>query len=425
MDPIQLQLISFIFLCLLFSAFFSGYEIAFVAADKLHIELHGTQGKFTNRILANFINQPSRFIATLLVGNTVASVLYGILMTKLLDPWLRDVLPIYPNNEFFLLLLNTLISTLIVLATAEFLPKSIFLLNPNRLMEILALPAVIFYYLLSPMVIVIVLLSRVTIKNLLRLEYAEDKPVFGLTDLNNYITSMSELDEENNEVDPKIFNNALEFKTLKVRDCMIPRTEIKSIDIEDSIEDLKHIFISSGHSKILIYKDSIDNILGYAHSSALYKKPSKIEELVTEIQIVPETMLANDLLVQFINENKSIALVVDEYGGTSGIVTIEDVMEEIFGDIQDEHDKEELVEKTIDESSYLFSARLDVDYINEKYQLNLPEGDFDTLGGFLLHINEDIPSINDIIIHKNLRFAIISMDKTRIDTVKVTNLSKE
>lgn len=408
-----------------FSAFFSGYEIAFVSADKLHIELQGSQGKFADRILSSFLKKPSRFIATLLVGNTIALVLYGIFMTQLLDPWLRSTLPLFAQNELILLLINTIISTLIVLATAEFLPKSIFILNPNRLMEILAVPAVIFYYLLSPLVFVIVGMSKFSIRNILRLEYEEDKPVFGLTDLNNYISEMSNADDDNSDVDPIIFNNALEFKTLKVRDCMIPRTEIKAIDVEDGLEDLKEAFIKSGHSKILIYKDSIDNILGYTHSSALYKKPKEMDDLITPINIVPETMLANDLMVQFINENKSIALVVDEFGGTSGIVTIEDIMEEIFGDIKDEHDNDEMIEKIIDDENFLFSARLEVDYINERYNLKLPEGDYDTLGGLVLNINEDIPSINDIVHIHNFKITVLSMDKTRIDTVRVTRLKED
>lgn len=421
MDPLQISIL--ILITLIFSAFFSGYEIAFVSADKLHIELHGAQGKFTERILANFIKKPSRFIATLLVGNTIALVLYGIFMTELLDPQLKRLFPFMAESEILLLLFNTIISTLIVLATAEFLPKSIFLLNPNRLMEVLALPAILFYYMLSPLVFIIVGLSKFSIKNIFRLEYAEDKPVFGLTDLNNYISGMSQSEEDEAEVDPKIFNNALEFRTLKIRDCMIPRTEIVSMDIESSIEELKTEFIKSGHSKILIYKDSIDNILGYVHTSALYKKPENISEQLTKILIVPETMLANDLLVQFISENKSIALVVDEFGGTSGIVTIEDVMEEIFGDIQDEHDKEHLIEKVIDNENYLFSARIEVDYLNEKYEFHLPEGEYDTLGGLILNINEDIPSINDVVLLQNFKFTIITMDKMRIDTVKLSLLS--
>lgn len=407
------------------SAFFSGYEIAFVSADKLHIELQGSQGKLSDRILSNFLEKPSKFIATLLVGNTIALVLYGIFMTQLLDPWLRSTLPLFAENELILLLINTIISTLIVLATAEFLPKSIFMLNPNRLMEILAIPAIVFYYILSPLVFVIVGLSKFSIRNILRLEYEEDKPVFGLTDLNNYISEMSQSEDDNSDVDPIIFNNALEFKTLKVRDCMIPRTEIRAIDVDDGVEDLKQAFIKSGHSKILIYKDSIDNILGYTHSSALYKKPKVMADLITEINIVPETMLANDLMVQFINENKSIALVVDEFGGTSGIVTIEDVMEEIFGDIKDEHDNEEMIEKVIDDNNFLFSARLEVDYINERYSLKLPEGDYDTLGGLVLNINEDIPSINDLVVVHNYKITVLTMDKTRIDTVRVTKLNDD
>jgi CBS domain containing-hemolysin-like protein len=255
----------------------------------------------------------------------------------------------------------------------------------------------------------------------MRLEYSEDKPVFGFTDLNQYIKRIMEDHHEaaHQEIDAKIFSNAIEFKTIKVRDCLVPRTELVTVDISDGIDELKKAFIESGFSKILVYKESIDDIIGYCNSLELFKKPSKISNILTPITIVPETMLANELMIQFITERKSIALVVDEFGGTSGIVTIEDIIEEIFGEIQDEHDEEDLLEQKIDAFTYVFSARQEIDYLNEKYQLNLPEGDYDTLGGLILTIAEDIPAKNEVINFQHFTFIIESIDENRIDKIQI------
>ncbi len=420
--------VSMIVLSLIFSAFFSGIEIAFVSANKLHIELQKKQGKFSGRILAVFVKKPSQFIGTTLIGNTIALVVYGIFMASLLEPFFISILPGDINNEVSVLILQTIASTLLVLAVAEFTPKSFFLLNPDWLLTVFAFPMWVIYWLMAPLVFVVISLSRFFIKYILRLKYSEDKPVFGLTDLNNYIkNTISKTSEEKAgtgrgskvELNTKILNNALEFKTVKVRECMIPRTEIRAVDVEDDIEVLKKTFIESGHSKIVVYKDSIDDIIGYCHSLQLFKKPKEISNILTPIIIVPETLLANELMIQFITEHKSIALVVDEFGGTSGIVTIEDIIEEIFGEIQDEHDDEDWVEQQIDHNTYLVSARHEIDYLNEKYKWDIPEGDYDTLGGFILSITEDLPNLHDVIDIPPFTFTIVAMQDARIDIVKI------
>ena len=412
--------LTIVLVSLVFSAMFSGIEIAFVSSDKLHLELRGQQGTWTGKVLARFSKRPSRFIATTLVGNTVALVVYGIFMAAILEPILYQSLPDVINNEGFILLAQTLVATLLVLITAEFTPKSLFLINPHKMLRLFAFPMQLIYWIMQPVVLVVVTLSKLMIVKVLRLEYSEDKPVFGLTDLNNYLRRLMEnVDNPQVEVDTKIFNNALEFKTVRVRECMIPRTEIVAVDIEDSIEELKNAFIESGHSKILIYNETIDDIIGYCSSQELFKKPESIKKILSPIIIVPETLLANELMIQFINERKSLALVVDEFGGTSGIVSIEDIIEEIFGEIQDEHDDEDLIEQRIGEHTYLLSARHEIDYLNEKYNWHIPEGDYDTLGGYILSVHEDLPDLNDVIEIPPFVFTINALQDTRIDVVKL------
>jgi CBS domain containing-hemolysin-like protein len=413
------SLLGFIIGSLLFSAFFSGVEIAYISSNKLHIELQG-KSNLTGRILYWVTKSPSLFIGMTLVGNNIALVVYGIFMSILLEPAFIFILPEVINNPITVLILQTIISTLIVLATAEFLPKSIFLINPNTLLNVFSIPLFAIYLVLFPVVFIVVVLSRFVITRLFRLEYSEDKPAYGLTDLNHYIKSTLAVnnEESSKEVDTKMFHNALEFKTIKVRDCMIPRTEVIALDINDSkIDDLKKSFVDSGYSKVLVYRDSIDDVIGYCHSTALFTKPKDIEGILTPIMIVPETMLANELMITFITERKNLALVVDEFGGTSGIVTMEDIIEEIFGEIQDEHDAEDLIEKEIGTNEYLLSARHEIDYLNEKYGWSIPQGEYDTLGGFILSVTEDIPKKGQIITHNQFVITIKTMDDIRIDLV--------
>jgi CBS domain containing-hemolysin-like protein len=423
--------ITVVIICLLFSAFFSGIEIAFISADKLRIELASKQGALSGRLLSHFIQKPSRFIGTTLVGNNIALVLYGIFMANLLDPWLAANLPEVVNNDGTVLFLQTILATMLVLVVAEFTPKSTFLIDPNGLLSVFAIPMTVIYYIMYPIVWIIDKVAQFVIIHVLGFKYREDKPVFGLTDLNNYIknTLSDEVLQESNRrntqqnnprVDTKIFSNALEFKTVKVRECMIPRTEVVAVDIEDEMEELKEAFMQSGHSKIIVYKESIDEVIGYCHSLELFKKPKSINQILTPIIIVPETIPANELMIQFITEHKSLALVVDEFGGTAGIVSMEDIIEEIFGDIQDEHDVEDWVETQLDENNFLISARHEIDYLNEKFNWVIPSGDYDTLGGYILSITGEIPSTGNVITSSPFIFTVMSMRENRIDNVKVT-----
>jgi putative hemolysin len=415
-------LLTWIVLSLIFSFFFSGIEIAFFSANKLQLELQGKHGSLSGRIFSKFIKKPSLFIGTTLIGNTIALVLYGIFMAQLLEPYLSSVLPESLTNEATVLIIQTLIATIVVLFTAEFLPKSLFLINPNLMLTALAVPFNIAYYILFPLVYAIVSLSKFVITRVFRFEYSDEKPVFGLTDLNNYLKSMHKVkyEDEDIELDKKIFHNALEFKSVKVRECMIPRTEIVAVDIQDGLEKLTQAFVESGHSKILVFKETIDDVIGYCHSSELFKKPSRIDEILTPIIIVPETILANELMIRFINDRKSLALVVDEFGGTSGLVSMEDVIEEIFGEIEDEHDEDDLIEQALDKHTWLLSARHEIDYLNDTYGWQLPIGEYETLGGLILTYMEDLPKAGETITIPPYTFTIQSTLDNRIDTVKLS-----
>jgi CBS domain containing-hemolysin-like protein len=422
---IESQYLIYVAFTLLFSAFFSGMEMAFVSANRLQIELQNKQGSVSGRILSSFIKKPGQFIGTTLIGNTIALVLYGIFMAYLLEPWIESLLETYLpanfNNQANVVILQTVLSTIIVLITGEFLPKSIFMLNPNSLLSFFSLPFQLIYFLMYPLVWMIVGMSRLFITKVLRLEYNEDKPVFKVTDLNSFIKNSLHHSGQDVKVDldAKIFDNAIEFKTIRVRECMVPRTDIVAVDIEDTMEELKHVFAESGHSKIIVYKESIDDVIGYCHQLEMFKKPKKVSDILTPIIIVPESALANELLIQFIKERKSLALVVDEFGGTSGIVSMEDIIEEIFGEIQDEYDQDDLIEQKLSDHEYLLSARHEIDYLNEKYDWDLPYGDFETLAGFILSLTEDIPQKGESITFESYTFSIVSKLDHRIETVKV------
>ncbi len=415
------QEIIIIILSLLLSAFFSGTEIAFVSANKLYFELQKKEGNWAGAIITRFIKKPSQFISTLLVGNTITLVVYGIYMAELLNPWILTLLPFDFRSEIIVLILQTLASTVLVLITAEFLPKTIFMFNPDRFLEVLAVPAWLVYQAFYWPVWLIVSLSHLLIRYGFNLKYSEGEAVYKLVDINNYLERS--LNDENQEedlpIDSKIFNNAVLFKNVKVRDCLIPRTELVAVEIEDPIDKLKKAFIQSGFSKIIVFQDSIDNVIGYCHSGALFQTPKDIRSILSDIIIIPETTPAQELLVQFIQKHKSIALVVDEFGGTSGIVTLEDIVEEILGEIQDEYDKEAWIERQEDERTFLLSARHEIDYLNEKYGWEIPDGEYDTLGGFILYINENIPQPKEIIKYPPFTFYIQAIEYSRIDTIRV------
>ncbi len=408
-------------ICLIFSGFFSGMEIAYISADKLRIEMLSQKKGLMASSLSYFQKHRARFLSTTLVGNNLALVLYGILMANLLEPRILNILPHWIDSPIITLVIQTLIATFIVLITAEFLPKSLFLLNPNTLLRIFSLPMMGLFVLMSPLVWMVEIISKFIVTRIFQLSYAENQSLFALTDLNNFIKKNSEHSEiEDQEIDVKFFNNAIEFKEIQVRECMIPRTEIIAVDINDDLLKLSAAFIDSGHSKIIVYKENIDNVIGYCHSLEMFKKPKSIKDILTTILIIPETMPANELLVKLIAEQKSLALVVDEFGGTAGLVSIEDVMEEIFGEIRDEHDDEFLIEQKIADNIYLLSARHEIDALNEKYNWSLPKGDYDTLGGLILAKNEDIPTSRDEIGIDHFLFQIINMEDNRIDQVRLT-----
>ncbi|NJM26298.1 MAG: HlyC/CorC family transporter, partial [Bacteroidia bacterium] len=397
-------------------------EIAYLSANKLQIELKRQQGILSGRIFSYLIKRPSLLIGTTLIGNTISLVLYGIFMAQLLEPQLRTYLPEVINNEAVVMVMQTLLSTILVLFTAEFLPKSVFMINPNQMLSALAVPFIVIYILLFPLVYFIVSLSRFIIVYVLRVEYSDVRPFYGLTDLNNFIKNMHHVKHADDSVklDTKIFHNALQFKSVRVRECMIPRTEIVAVDVNDGIPRLSDAFVETGHSKIIVYKETIDDVIGYSHSSALFKKPQKIEDILTPIIAVPETTLANELMIRFIEERKSLAVVLDEFGGTSGIVSMEDVIEEIFGEIEDEHDEDDLIEQKQDETTYLLSARLEVDYLNDKYDWKLPTGDYDTLGGLILSLTESIPEPGETVSIPPYLLTVKSTLDNRIDLVKLT-----
>lgn len=411
----------YVIITLIFSAFFSGMEIAFISSNKLQIELQNKHGDLTGRLLSVFVQRPGQFIGTTLMGNTISLVLYGIFMAYLMEEPLKMILPSALNSEGFILFSQTIFSTLIVLITAEFLPKSLFMLNPNSMLNFFALPFWLIYVLIYPIVWATVGLSRFFITKILRLEYSEDKPVFTVTDLNSFIQNhITKAKEEGHvDIDTKIFDNAVEFKTVRLRECMVPRTDVVSVEVEDTMEELKAVFEESGHSKIIVYRETIDDVIGYCHQLELFKKPKTIAEILTPIIIAPESALANELLIQFIQERKSLALVVDEFGGTSGIVSMEDIIEEIFGEIEDEYDSDDLMEQKISDTEFVLSARHEIDYLNDKYEWDLPIGDFETLSGLILSLTENLPKKGESVTIGPYTFTIMSKQDHRIETVRL------
>jgi len=414
--------ITVIIVTIILSAFFSGMEIAFISSNKLKIELDKGKGHIGARIISSFSRYPARFIGTLLMGNNIALVIYGIAMATLLEPRLKAGIPLLERSESLLVLLQTVIATLIILFVAEFLPKVLFRINPNPVLNFFAVPVRIVYFLLYPLVIIFIGLSEWVLRYLFKVHINSENYVFSVVDLDDYLKKFlpEEKDDQDVKQEIQMFQNAIEFRNIKLRECMIPRPEIVAVEQEDSIEELRKAFVENGFSKILIYNESIDNVVGYVHSFDMFKYPETIKEVLRPILIVPETMLANHVMNMFIQKHKNIAVVVDEFGGTSGLVTMEDVMEEIFGEIEDEYDDEELVENRLSEDEFILSARLEIDYLNDKYNVDLPVSEeYETLAGLIIQHHESIPDVNEKISIPPFEFDILQVTESKIEQVRL------
>ena len=411
--------ITIILISIIFSAFFSGMEIAFVSANKLHIELEKKRKGFIPNILRKLTKNSSKFITTMLVGNNISLVLYSYFMGKLIVEY-------YGINS---ILIQTVISTILILVTAEFLPKAIFRVYANETLKILALPAYFFYVLLYIFSFVINGISDFFLKFIFRTDKDAQQTVFSKEELGNYITEQLEFgndSEEEIDSEIQIFQNALEFQKVKAREIMVPRTEILAIEIHEKVSKLSESFINSGFSKILVYKTSLDDIIGHVNAFELFKKPKTIKSILLPVEIVPESMMINDVLNSLMKKRKSIAVVVDEYGGTSGMITVEDVVEELFGEIEDEHDVQELTDERITETEFKFSARLEIDYLNEEYNLNIPKEEaYETLGGFIIDHTENIPEKGEVLEILGYEITILGVSSSKIEEIRLKILDRE
>jgi len=411
---------------LLLSGFFSGMEIAFVSSSRLKQEIDIKRRLMPARILAVFYKNPSRFIGALLLGNNIALVVYGIAMAKLLTPVISALLPDTIETEFAQLLLLTIVSTLVILFTAEFLPKILFRISPNAILNFFSIPVWLFYFLFYPLIYLYIGLAELLLKYVFRLKLSPESYSFSTIDLDEYVnnfkpvgsTDTEEVEEISHNI--QMIQNAIDFKNIKLRECMVPRTDIKAVELNSEIENLSKLFTKTGHSKIVVFKESIDNIVGYVHVRDIFEQPDSIEKVLRPVNVFPETMTANELLSQLIKSKKSIAVVLDEFGGTSGIITIEDIIEEIFGEIEDEFDKDNTMEKQISDTEFVFSSRLEIDFLNNKYNLNLPESDeYETLGGLIINHHESIPAANEIIEFGSFKFTVLKASENRIEEVKL------
>ncbi|TDO29088.1 hemolysin family protein [Sediminibacterium goheungense] len=413
----ELYTIVWIIVSLILIGFFAGYEIAFVSANRLSIELKKKQGKQSGIILSDFVENPAKFIGTCLIGLNTVLVIYGLLF----DEFLRGVAwnPLNVQNEYLKLIIDTVISAVVVLIFGEFIPKAIFRARNDSLLSFFAPMAKFFHTLFEPLTNLFVNLSQWILKYIFNVRVNDKNEAFTKVDLEHFFQQTKEQDEDSQELNTELFENALSLPTIKIRQCLVPRTEIEGVDKDISIEDLRQRFVQTKLSKLLIFDDNIDNILGYVHQTDLFKRPSSIQQILHPILAVPESMSAADLINKFTKERKSIAWVVDEFGGTAGIVTMEDLLEEIFGEIHDEYDVEEFVEKQLAEDEFIFSGRLELDYLKEKYNLEFPEDDSETLSGYIIQKHESIPKQKETIIIDDYRFDILSVSETRIDTVKM------
>ena len=408
-----------IVICLLLSAFFSGMEIAYVSSNKIFLSIEKRQQTFSTSILNKLTEKPSQFITAMLVGNNIVLVIYGIYSGDLIMKWLENY---FVLSAFVNLLLQTLLSTAIIVLTAEFLPKVFFQIYANSAIKLFALPAYIFQQLLFWPTKFIIWISDIILKKFFKTEGDQVQEYFSKIELGNYITEQMNNVSNDNEIDTEIqfFQNALEFSDLKARDIMTPRTELSGVEISDSVTELKELFIKTGYSKLMVYQDSIDDVLGYVHSFELFKKPQDVKSIMIQVEYIPETIYIKDALDLLTKKRKSIAVVLDEYGGTSGIITIEDIIEELFGEIEDEHDlAEKLIDEKIDENSYLFSGRLDVEFLNEKYNFQIPESDsYSTLGGYIVNHTKEIPHNDEKISIDNFEIKVHSASNKKVELVR-------
>lgn len=408
-----------IILSIITSAFFSGMEIAFISANKLHIELEKKRKGFFSNILAKITQNSSKFITTMLVGNNISLVIYSYFMGKVIVAYLG-------MNS---LLFQTFISTIVILVTAEFLPKAIFRVYANETLKIFALPSYFFYVLLYSFSYIINGISDFFLKFIFRTDKDHLQTAFSKEELGDYITEQLENGNDNDEeIDSEIqiFQNALEFQKVKAREIMVPRTEILAVEIHETVSKLSELFIKSGYSKILVYKTSLDDIIGHVNAFELFKKPKTIKSILLPIEIVPESMMISDVLNSLTRKRKSIAVVVDEYGGTSGMITVEDVVEELFGEIEDEHDIQELVDVRINENEFKLSARLEIDYLNEEYNLNIPKEEaYETLGGFIINQTENIPQKDEELSVLNYKIKILDVSSSKIEEISLKVLDAE
>ncbi len=405
---------------LVFSAIFSGIEIAFLSANKLKIELSYQRGTYSGKLLNDYIKNPSKFIITTLLGNNIALIAFGILTSMLLEPLLEPLFEQYVRNpELFVFITQTIISTSIILLLGEFIPKVLFKVFADSILPVMVLPYKLIDIVLAPGVLLITGLSTLVFK-LFGIKVAGQDIQFSSVDLEKFIKEHGKKEgEDEEEVDTELFENALYLKKLRVRDCMVPRREITSIDVHSSLDSLKKLIIETNHSRVLVYDDVIDKIVGYIHHFDLHKKPSDIKSILIPIKIIPETLHIQQLLNEFIKENKSIAWVVNEYGGTAGVITLEDILEEIFGEIDDEYDKNELVVNQLSKNEFILSGRLEIDRLNEEFDLEIPEGDYDTISGFIIDHHESIPEKNEEIEIGKFLFKILDVSETKIETVKL------
>jgi len=413
-----------ILISIILSAFFSGMEIAFVSANKLHIELEKKREGFIPNILNKITQKSSKFITTMLVGNNISLVVYSYYM----GGFLIRILPKNNFNEFTILLIQTIISTIVILITAEFLPKAIFRIYANEVLKIFAVPAYVFYILFHFFSEVITFISDFFLRVFFKTNADEQQTEFSKEELGNYISEQLEIGNNEDEVDSEIqiFQNALDFHNVKAREVMVPRTEIVAVELHEKVANLKNIFIDSGLSKVLVYKTSLDDVIGYINAFELFKKPKTIKSILLPVEIVPESMMINNILSSLMKKRKSVAVVVDEYGGTSGMITVEDIVEELFGEIEDEHDSQEFLEKKISDTEFNFSARLEIDYLNEVYSLDIPKSEaYETLGGFIIEQTESIPKESEVVDIEDFEIKILKMSSAKIEEVHLKKIAED